>query len=87
VERVAADWRTAGLGPVETVLCTWAAALTRDPGAMRAEDMAPLRQAGLDDRAILDAANVVSYFNYINRMADGLGVDEEEWLTGTRGEG
>ena len=39
--------------------------------------LAPLREAGLDDRAIHDAVQVVSYFSYINRIADGLGVDLE----------
>lgn len=80
VDRVAADWRTAGLGPADTALCTWAEALTRAPGAMREADLEQLRRAGLDDRAIHDAAQVVSYFNYINRIADGLGVDQEAWI-------
>ena len=39
-----------------------------------------LRSAGFDDRAILDATQVISYFNYINRVADGLGVDRETWI-------
>lgn len=39
-----------------------------------------LRAAGLDDRGISDAVQVVSYFNYINRVADALGVDLEEWM-------
>jgi alkylhydroperoxidase family enzyme len=40
-------------------------------------DADALRAAGWDDRAIHDAAQVVAYFNYINRIADGLGVDPE----------
>jgi alkylhydroperoxidase family enzyme len=39
-----------------------------------------LRNAAFDDRAIHDATQVISYFNYINRVADGLGVDKEEWI-------
>ncbi len=39
--------------------------------------MSKLREAGLSDRAIHDAAQVTAYFNYINRIADGLGVDPE----------
>lgn len=39
--------------------------------------MEALRGAGYDDRAIHDAAQVVAYFSYINRVADGLGVDLE----------
>ena len=45
---------------------------------MSPSDLEPLRSVGLDDATILDLAQVASYFNYINRMADGLGVDLEE---------
>lgn len=42
--------------------------------------MQRLRREGLSDEAIHDAAQVIAYFNYINRVADGLGVDLEEWM-------
>jgi alkylhydroperoxidase family enzyme len=51
--------------------------LTRVPGRMREADLAPLRAAGFDDAAIHDAVQVISYFNYINRVADALHVDLE----------
>lgn len=44
---------------------------------MAEADLEPLRAAGLDDRAIVDANQVVAYFNYVNRVADGLGVELE----------
>jgi len=44
---------------------------------MRASDVAALRAVGLDDVAVHDAVQVVAYFNYINRVADGLQVDLE----------
>ena len=47
---------------------------------MTPADLDPLRAAGLEDRDILDLAQVTSYFNYINRMADGLGVDLEDFM-------
>lgn len=47
---------------------------------MTAEDVAGLRQAGLDDVAIHDATQVVAYFNYINRVADALGVEPEDFI-------
>lgn len=47
---------------------------------MTAGDLAPLRENGFTDRAIHDAVQIVSYFNYINRVADGLGVDLEDWM-------
>jgi NAD(P)H-hydrate epimerase len=47
---------------------------------MRREDLDALREHGLDDRAIVDANQVVAYYNYVNRVADGLGVElEPSW--------
>ena len=57
----------------------YAAKLTREPGAMRREDVDRLRQAGLSDREILDLVMVVGYFAFANRLVDGLGVELEEW--------
>jgi alkylhydroperoxidase family enzyme len=45
---------------------------------MNAEDVVSLRALGWSDLEIHDAAQVIAYFNYINRIADGLGVDLEE---------
>lgn len=47
---------------------------------MTAADVAALRQAGLDDVAIHDATQVIAYFNYINRVADALGVEPEDFI-------
>ena len=44
---------------------------------MKKDDVEGLRSKGFSDAAIHDAAQVTGYFNYINRIADGLGVDEE----------
>ncbi len=44
---------------------------------MRRRDVNILRKYGLADRDILDAVEVISYFNYINRVADALGIDPE----------
>lgn len=44
---------------------------------MRRDDVERLRSAGFDDLAIHDAIQVVSYFNYINRVADAVHVDLE----------
>jgi uncharacterized peroxidase-related enzyme len=83
VDRFARDWRTAGLDSATMALLSYADRLTRDPGAIAQADVDALRAAGWDDRAITDTAQVCSYFNYINRIADGLGVDPEEWLDET----
>lgn len=47
---------------------------------MSEADVETLRQVGLSDRAIHDATQVISYFNYINRVADGLGVIPETFI-------
>lgn len=57
--------------------------LTRTPGAMVQEDLEPLRAAGLRDEDILDANLTVAYFAYVNRIADGLGVQLDDYLRAT----
>jgi uncharacterized peroxidase-related enzyme len=79
-DRIAADWRTAGLDPPTAALLEFTEKLTRDPAAMSAPDVAALRAAGWDDRAIHDATQICAYFNYINRVADALGVQPENWI-------
>ncbi len=72
--------RRAPLEGRASLLRHFAIKLTRAPGAMVEPDVRRLRDAGLRDEDILDAVEVVAYFNYINRVADGLGVDPEpEW--------
>jgi alkylhydroperoxidase family enzyme len=51
--------------------------VTRAPASVRRRDVESLRKQGLTDRDILDAVQVISYFNYINRVADALGVERE----------
>lgn len=61
-------------------LARYAVKLTRTPQEMVESDLAPLRAFGLDDRDIVDLNQVVAYFNYVNRVADGLGVElEARW--------
>lgn len=63
--------------PQMAALCRYAVDLTRKPSAIRVGALTPLREAGLDDRGIVDANQVVAHFNYVNRIAHGLGVDLE----------
>jgi uncharacterized peroxidase-related enzyme len=58
----------------QRVMVAFAEQLTREPAALDEADIKCLRDAGLDDRTILDLCNVVSYFNYANRMTLSLGV-------------
>ncbi len=57
----------------------YAAKLTDRPPDMIAEDVQRLREAGFSDRAILDINQIVAYFAYVNRVADGLGVELEDF--------
>ena len=65
---------------MDRALCTYAEKLTRHPSEMGEADIIRLRELGLDDRAIHDATQVISYFNYINRIADALGVEPETFI-------
>lgn len=47
---------------------------------MDEQDVQSLRDVGYSDEQISLGVQVISYFNYINRVADGLGVDDEEWM-------
>lgn len=59
----------------------YAVKLTRTPGRMEPQDVEALRAVGFDDTAILDICQVTAYYNYVNRLADGLGVELEGWWT------
>jgi len=53
--------------------------LTRIPWEINKEDIDQLRIAGFDDTAILDICQIVAYYNFVNRLADGLGVELEDY--------
>ncbi len=74
---LAAQGSEAAPDPRLRALLQFSERLTSSPGAVQEEHLVPLRDQGLDDREIHDAVQVISYFNYINRIADGLGVDPE----------
>lgn len=74
IEGLVADYRQVALNPRQRALLDYAVKLTREPGAMTVEDLAPLRAVGFSDRAILDLNQAVAYMAYVNRVADGLGV-------------
>lgn len=78
VHAVVDDWRTVGLAPKLCVLIEYIEKLTRRPSEMGEGDIERLRGAGWTDRAIHDAVQIASYFNYINRVADALGVEVEK---------
>ncbi len=77
MEHVKRDYRRAKLPRKTRAILDYAVKLTRTPGAMKKADVDELREAGWDDQAIHDAAQVTAAFNYYNRLADGLGIDLE----------
>ena len=83
VDRFAVDWRTAGLDAATEALLDYTEKLTKTPQLCGGGDIDMLRAAGWDDRAIHDATQVCAYFNYINRIADGMGVEPETWIDET----
>jgi uncharacterized peroxidase-related enzyme len=80
VHALARDWRSAPLSQTDQALCAFAARLTRTPSQMSPADLDELRAVGLDNRAIHDATQVIGYFNYINRVAEALGVEPEGFI-------
>jgi len=80
VHLIASDWRRADLSAPDRALCEFAEKLTLTPHTMTPADLDALRAHGFGDRAIHDAAQVIAYFNYINRVADALGVEPESFV-------
>ena len=74
------DYRAAPLQPRVRALCDFAGKLTVDPATVALDDVEALRGHGFDDEASHDAIQVIAYFNYINRVAEAVGVEPEpEW--------
>ncbi len=72
------------MSPADRALCDFAVKLTLVPGRMTDADITALSDHGFSDEAITIAVQVISYFNYINRIAEGLGVDDEPGMTPSR---
>jgi uncharacterized peroxidase-related enzyme len=77
VEALSRDFRTADLKPADRAMLDYCHKLTVAPAEMVRADVEGLREAGFDDVAILDICQVAAYFAFVNRMADGLGVEFE----------
>ena len=74
------DYRNADMEPRVRALCDYGLKLTAAPADVTVEDAELLRGYGWSDTAIHDAIQVVSYFNYVNRIAEAVGIDDEpEW--------
>ncbi|MEC7583486.1 MAG: hypothetical protein VYE77_04150 [Planctomycetota bacterium] len=85
VARVLEDPDTADIRPARRAMLGYARKLTKTPDAMVEGDVEALRQAGFGDPEILAIAEVVAYYAYANRIADGLGVQVEDWNQDDKG--
>ena len=77
VKALQKDYRTAPISEQDKVMLDYVAQLTRDATRVSRQDHERLRAIGFNDRAILQITLIASWFNYINRVADGLGVGRE----------
>ncbi len=71
------DYRSAPISDQDRVMLDYVVKLTKDATRVSPEDHAKLRAVGFDDRAILQITLIASWFNYINRAADALGVGRD----------
>ena len=71
------DYRNAPISEQDRAMLDYVAQLTRDATGIRREDHERLRAVGFDDRGILQITLIASWFNYINRVADALGVGRD----------
>jgi uncharacterized peroxidase-related enzyme len=71
------DYKTAPISEQDRVMLDYVVKLTKDATKCSRQDIEGLRGAGFDDRGILQITLIASWFNYINRVADSLGVGRE----------
>src|SRR5689334_18087669 len=71
------DYHKAGLTARDVALLDFAVKLTLHPRDVRQADLVALRGHGFTDEQLVDAVHCIGYFNFINRVLDGLGVDPE----------
>jgi uncharacterized peroxidase-related enzyme len=77
VEALKRDYRSAPISEQDRVMLDYVVKLTKDATRCSPEDHAALRAVGFDDRGILQITLIAAWFNYINRVADALGVGRE----------
>jgi uncharacterized peroxidase-related enzyme len=82
VEQLQTDWRQASLDEADRAMLKYAVKLTLEPWHMEEADVVALRKVGFSDADILDINQVTGYYAYVNRLADGLGVELEAFWEG-----
>ncbi len=71
------DFTTAPIAPEDKAMLAFVVKLSKDATQISPADHARLREAGFEDRAILQITLIAAWFNYINRVADALGVGRD----------
>ena len=71
------DYRTAPISEAEKVMLDYVVQLTKDAVKITPKYHERMREVGFDDRAILQITLIASWFNYVNRVADALGVGRD----------
>jgi uncharacterized peroxidase-related enzyme len=77
IEAIKKDFRSAAISDQERAMLEYVEKLTRDATRVSQDDHERLRSTGFDDKAILQITLIAAWFNYINRVADALGVGRE----------
>ena len=77
VKAIQDDYRTAPLSDQDRTMLEYVEKITRDATQVSREDHDRLRAVGFDDKGILQITLIASWFNYINRVADALGVGRD----------
>ncbi len=80
-EAIEEDWRSAPLSQKRKAMLEYATKLTLTPSEVTASDVEALRGVGFSDRDVLDIVEVTAYYAYANRVADGLGISTESWIS------
>lgn len=78
MHRLKAGDLSAVSGAADVAMLEYAAKLTREPWTVERADVDRLRRHGFSDAGVLDIAQVAAYFAFVNRLADGLGVELED---------
>jgi uncharacterized peroxidase-related enzyme len=78
VEGLKEDYQKVPLDDKEGAILNYTVKLTKNPHSVTDEDVESLREVGCSDTEILDICQITSYFNFVNRMAEGLGVQLEK---------
>lgn len=77
ISRLKTDYENAPISEAERAMCDYVVQLTKDAVKISPKHHERLRAHGFDDRAILQITLIASWFNYINRVADALGVGRD----------